>query len=209
MLGKVFTRNRQRGDTIIEVLLAVTIFSLVAVGALSIMNQGSAIAERSLETTLVRDQIDSQVDALRYLHDAYITAYTAGGMSKITGSNAASATAAQRWRYIVDSKTIASPTNLPHNPGNCQFPVGTTTFAINPSTMSILTTSPLQAGTYSKINSSGKAEGLWIEAVGPSAAADGSNTHFVNFYVRACWSSVGVSIPMTIGTVVRLYEPAS
>lgn len=207
MLGRFFGGDFERGDTIIEVLFAVTVFSLVVVGALSIMNQGSSIAERSLETTLVRDQIDGQVDALRFLHDAYITAYTTSGASKIVGSNSATATAAERWRYIVDSKTIASPTNLPHNPGNCQLPVGVTTFAINPSTMNVLTASPIQAATYAKINTSGKAEGLWIEAVGPSAATDGSKTHFVNFYVRACWSSVGQSIPMTIGTVLRLYEP--
>ncbi len=64
--------NRERGDTIIEVIFAVTVFSLVAVGGITIMNQGAATAQRSLEIGLAREQIDSQADALRYIHSAYI-----------------------------------------------------------------------------------------------------------------------------------------
>lgn len=57
----------QRGDTIIEVILAVTIFSLVAVGALTLMNSGTSMSQRSLETTLVRQQIDTQAELLRFV----------------------------------------------------------------------------------------------------------------------------------------------
>ena len=60
---------RNRGDTIIEVLLAVTIFSLVAVGSMVLMNRGVAMAQQSLETTLVRQQIDAQAEMLRFVHD--------------------------------------------------------------------------------------------------------------------------------------------
>jgi type II secretory pathway component PulJ len=62
----------QRGDTIIEVVFAVTVFSMVAVGGLALMNQGAAMAQRSLEIGMVRDQMDAQADALRYMHSAYI-----------------------------------------------------------------------------------------------------------------------------------------
>jgi len=43
-----------RGDTLIEVLLAVTIFSMLAVGVITVMNQGTHAAQRALEITLVR-----------------------------------------------------------------------------------------------------------------------------------------------------------
>ena len=46
-----------RGDTIVEVVFAVTIFSMVTVGAISIMNKGVAIAQQSLEITLVRQNV--------------------------------------------------------------------------------------------------------------------------------------------------------
>ena len=61
----------QRGDTIIEVLLAITVFSLVGVGAVTIMNQGVNTTQRALEITQVRQEIDSQVDALQAAHQAY------------------------------------------------------------------------------------------------------------------------------------------
>ena len=55
MLG----RRHERGDTIIEVMFAFVLFSMVIVGAFMIMNQGMALAQRSLEVTQVRQQIDS------------------------------------------------------------------------------------------------------------------------------------------------------
>lgn len=54
------------GDTIVEVMMAFAVFALVAVGAITIMNRGAAIADHSLEITLVREQIDSQANILRY-----------------------------------------------------------------------------------------------------------------------------------------------
>ena len=47
-------RKFNRGDTIVEVLLGVTIFSMVAVITLETMNRGMAISQYALETTLVR-----------------------------------------------------------------------------------------------------------------------------------------------------------
>ena len=55
-----------RGDTLIEVLFAITVFSLVVVTSLAIMNQGTQAALRSLQLTLVRQQVDSQAEALRF-----------------------------------------------------------------------------------------------------------------------------------------------
>ena len=57
-------RKFNRGDTLVEVLLGVTIFSLVAVIALETMNRGMAIAQYSLETTLVHQQVDAQAEML-------------------------------------------------------------------------------------------------------------------------------------------------
>ena len=65
-------RRGERGDIDYRGHFAVTVFSLAAVGGITIMNQGTATAQRSLEIGLVREQIDSQADALRYIHSAYI-----------------------------------------------------------------------------------------------------------------------------------------
>src|SRR5690606_19514648 len=62
------------GDTLIEVLLAVTIFSMVSDMSVAVMNRSSATAQRSLEVTLVKQQIDSQAEELRAAQHAAVNA---------------------------------------------------------------------------------------------------------------------------------------
>jgi type II secretory pathway pseudopilin PulG len=206
-------KNRELGDTIIEVLFAVTVFSLVAVGGLSIMNQGITTSQRALEITLVRQEIDAQAESLRFLHDAYIAAYHANGDYE--------GTPAQQWALmvasIVDTDTFTL-TNL-SNVSTCPVP-SSGAFIINTRTAKFVapSTDKLQdAQTYSRVeyestdsNAAVKsADGIWIEAVrsGDSGDANQSNSGYIDFNILACWNGPGLSVPVTIGTVVRLYEP--
>lgn len=66
-------QNFSKGDTIIEVLFAVTIFSALAISGLSVMNRGVGTAQRSLEISLVRQEMNNQAEILRFVHNAYIT----------------------------------------------------------------------------------------------------------------------------------------
>ena len=61
----------KRGDTIIEVMFAIAVFSLVAVITISMMNLGTANAEGSLELTTARHELNAQAEALRFVHSAY------------------------------------------------------------------------------------------------------------------------------------------
>jgi len=63
----------KKGDTLIEVMFAVGIFGLAAVGAISLMNKGLAVSQNNLETTMARQEIDTQAEALRFIHNAYLT----------------------------------------------------------------------------------------------------------------------------------------
>lgn len=204
-------RHTERGDTIIEVLFAVAVFSLVAVGCLAIMNQGTATAQRSLEVTLVRQQIQAQAEALRYINTAYISGYQENGTppagpaaewAKIRSSYAATGGATK----FGDVTGTSCPASVP----------GTNPFIMNARTAkiqdkSLLAMSPGGDGSlppfaqvmYDDSNSVTKAYGLWIEAV-PS---DGADVGYVDFHIRACWESPGASRPMTLGTIVRLYDP--
>ena len=65
-------RSLLRGDTLVEVMFAVAIFGLVAVGAISAMNQGLYSAQTALEVTMARSEIDAQTEALRFIHSAYL-----------------------------------------------------------------------------------------------------------------------------------------
>jgi type II secretory pathway pseudopilin PulG len=208
-----FVRQNERGDTIVEVLFAVAVFAMVAVGSLAIMNQGTATAERSLEITLVRQQIDAQAEAIRYIHESYVAAFQNNGSmptgtaaewvkmtSKTTGKGADGASAFGQTAGAVCPSTV---------PGQRPFILNARTAAVSngipvmsaPAGSSL---PPFSQVIYNDDSSINRAYGIWIEAV-PSTTTDG--TSFVDFHIRACWDSPGSSAPITLGTIVRLYEP--
>jgi len=199
--------NKTRGDTLIEVLFATAAFSLVAVGGLSIMNQGTAASQRALEITLVRQQIDAQAETLRFLNSSYIAAFKQG-ISSYPG------TPADEWHLIKN----LSPVNANISPlNNCDPGQNTNSFILNTHTAKFVQPvgigKPVASKTFSQVVYNGNnlvsAEGIWIEAISsvPSGNVSQINSGYIDFNIRACWDSSGQSIPVTIGTIVRLYEP--
>lgn len=63
----------KRGDTLIEVTIAIGIFSMIAIAIASVMSSGTSGSQMALETTLAREEIDAQADALRFIHSSYIS----------------------------------------------------------------------------------------------------------------------------------------
>ena len=212
-MRQLIYRERERGDTIVEVLFAVAVFALVAVGSMAIMNQGTATAERSLEITLVRQQIDAQAEAIRYIHEAYVAAFQNNGSSptgtaaewvkmtsKITGKGADGASAFGQTAGAVCPSVV--PGQRPFILNARTATVSNSVPIMSPPTGASLP--PFSQVIYNSDSSINQAYGLWIEAV-PSTTTNG--TSFVDFHIRACWDSPGGSAPITLGTIVRLYEP--
>lgn len=204
---------RIKGDTLIEVMFAFSIFALVAVGSLTIMNQGVATAQRSLEITLVRAQMDAQAEAIRYIHQAYVAAYQAGGAAP-TGT-------AAEWIKMT-SKTSGKGADSASPYGqvdgiNCPATTpGQHPFILNTHTATVEDSAPQSVGPadgslppFSQVRYLGStvqaAYGIWVEAVPSPVSANG--TSFVDFHIRTCWTGAGTARPMTLGTIVRLYEP--
>lgn len=205
-------RDNQRGDTIIEVLFAVTVFSLVAVGGLSLMNQGTAMAQRALEIGLVRQQMDTQADALRYLSRAYVESF-----------QAENSVAADVWEKVVvgNRQDKALDFDMVSNGVDCRLPEGGNyhPFALDvtklndsldtekhESTISSLVLMPSvkNTATYAKIETEPQpeAQGIWVEAVQQASSKD-----FYDFHITGCWQSPGQAAPIKLGTIVRLYAP--
>lgn len=201
-------RTLQSGDTLIEVLFAFAVLSLVIVGALSIMNQGAVSSQRSLETTLVREEIDSQATTLRFLHDAYVSKFQSNVTYVVN-------TPAGQWVQMAaaltatTSSTFGNITNCPAAPQK--------SFILDPTNATFIsdTSKLVKATTYAQIQYDAvsghlqQAQGIWIEAVRSKAETDQNkkNTRYIDFHINACWDGPGQGIPMTIGTIVRLYEP--
>lgn len=193
-----------RGDTLIEVLFAITVFALVMVGSLSIMNQGTIAAQRSVEITQVRQQIDAQAEAIRFIHSAYVAAYTPG-VTLPSGS-----TPAGQWNALVGKASTANASAFGNNAAalSCTpLPNPGRSFFINTQNVTVVPadTSAYRAPTTIAQVTAGVSEGIWVEAV--SSPVSGSANGFIDFHIRACWSDPGMGRLMNIGTIVRLYVP--
>ena len=196
-------KSNKRGDTLIEVLFASAVFSLIAVGGISIMNQGTATIQRSYEITLVRQEIDAQASALRFLNASYVASYSPG----LTTYNGPAA----QWASLdnaIDTSRVFISFGVSGN--SCPSKqVGS--FIINTLTGEFISSPNFSDPvTYSRVDygSPVTAQGIWIEAekVIPTDSFQ-LNTAYIDFHIKACWVSPGQSLPITLGTVVRLYEP--
>ncbi len=203
-------RYVSRGDTLVEVLFAITIFSLVAVSGLAIMNQGAATSQRALEITLVRQEIDAQAESLRFLNSSYVAAYR-------SDATYPSNTPAGQWQIMLESILATANVSASDfggstctNPPNGSFIINTksATF-IAPSEGKLNIPQTFSQVVYDNAGQVITADGIWIEAVRSATVLGNnqSNTGYIDFHIRACWDSPGQSIPVTIGTIVRLYEP--
>ena len=193
----------QRGDTIIEVVLAFAVFSFVSIGAMTIMGQGSNTAQRALEITQVRQEIDSQAQALRAAQQAYTAS---GGL------------ATSQWRTIAQSGSINDSQKYSDDT-RCPTEADINgSFIMNPANASAVTSAPANwfknieapdAPTYAKVLPNGatvEAHGMWIER---SFDDGGNGPDSFDFIVRACWFGAGLDTPLQLETSVRLYEPGS
>lgn len=200
----------ERGDTLIEVLFAFAILSLVVVSAMSIMNQGVLATQRSLETTLVREEVDAQATTIRFLHDAYVAKFSSSATYPVN-------TPAGQWVEMTKNLTATAATSFGAATTCPTAP--TSAFVVDGATAKYVKNvgnKLTRATTFAqlKYDSSGvftEAQGIWVEAIRSAASADmnKNNVRFIDFHIRACWDGPGGGQPMTIGTIVRLYEPRS
>ena len=105
-----FSQRVKRGDTLIEVALAIGIFSMVAITIVSVTSASTTGAQSSLEVTLTREELDIQAEALRFIHESYV----AGTQSKDTSSNKY----AKLWQQIT-SRAAEPDADVSYNPEVC------------------------------------------------------------------------------------------
>lgn len=190
-------RVYERGDTIVEVVIAFAIFAIAAIGTIVVINNGLATTQRNLEISLVRQQIDSQGEMIRFLRDA---------------NNAT-------WQELIDAgNLVSSPYELSASCQEASSIAGSKTFFVVPTfdgdieattfeRVAVTSSNLTDPATYAKINyadSPVQSEGIWIQV----AQAQTTTTNPVeayDFYIHACWDSVGTNVPMTLGTIVRVY----
>ncbi len=105
----------RKGDTLIEVAIAIAIFSLVAIGVVSVINGSTSTSQSALEVTVTREEMDAQAEALRFIHTSYI----AGGKANAVGNDKYQ----QLWEKIAGrAEHTASEVEriLDYNPATCR-----------------------------------------------------------------------------------------
>ena len=223
----------KRGDTLIEVMLAVGIFSMVAVAVVAVMNGGTSEAQTSLEATLAREEIDAQAEALRFIHRAYVIDKNSGQENNL----------GKLWKEIIKKAITSNPVNpeiINYSPTSCSklyddavssqgeayqygFLINTRQLgATNPTAATtIIGKDKLkQTVTYPRLfNDTGElmgqsdtatGEGIYIIAIkDPTSTQIGKNktSAYYDFYIRTCWYGTNDQTPSTISTLIRLYDP--
>lgn len=195
----------QKGDTLVEVLLAMAVFAVVMMIGLSTMNNGMSRALASLQLTMARNTMDSQAEALRFANAAYISEFRSDG-------GAVTSAAARVWQDQLTAGAQGAATPL----DACSR--GTSAFVLSRNDLSYhgketitnaVTYPRIAYGTGADSNaitnpsaSYSRSEGIWVEKVHLA------HTNYYDFHIRACWSAPGSNVNTTLGTIVRLYDPA-
>lgn len=205
---------RSKGDTIIEVMLALTIFSMLAVGALAIMNRGVAGSQDALEATMVRNEMDAQAETLRFLHQAYMNSPSSSSKPVTEFKKLINDNRERGDIYLRKSATEFGKQDCINN-----IPYPDESFVVNPNTGSVVSGSsrlvPMASASATEVfaqltyDKDGRpvSNGMWIEAVGGSSTSDAAGTvsPYIDFHIRACWNAASSGVPRTLGTIVRLY----
>lgn len=243
-----------RGDTIIEVLLATTIFALISISTMVIMNSNTNNLEANLELTMVRAEVDAQAEAIRFIHDAYVAE---GDYSVVVQADNSKSQYYRLWKYLTEDLATNTDTGAPaaaqdscddyYGDGANSIFGSRRTYAIDTRTLSVAQNSSgtfneteikkivfpadqatfVPAVTYSRIvygdtdpddqalisdnaTNISSVQGLWVNTVPAQVNSSVANAkpEFFDFHVYACWYGPGRNHPSTIGTILRLYNPA-
>lgn len=188
-------KSSERGDTLIEVLLAMAILSAIIVGAITMMNRGHAIARDSLERSQVTALMTEQAEMLRYVRDSYDPSETgplvppASLWEDLTNNWTANAEDA-------GCKANANPFYLRKtlNPSG----------QVEPEIVDF-DESTIDSGSSNYVETHAKpGSGLWVEAEPPAGAG---GVEYIDFYIKGCWSPSGEGPQQEAKTIVRLYMP--
>lgn len=182
-------RRLQSGDTIIEVLFATAVGSLIVMMALTLMNRNLATIQLSVESTLVRQQIDAQGEYLRYLADQYNVAPT-----DATGQIFADILAHRTSADAATDFGECAPTDI-----NKAFYLVPT----DPTASVALSKQPYVLASSQPDSYAVAGKGIWVEAVGPAPVSGAAN--YMDFHILACWDNPGSAAKSTTGTIVRVF----
>ena len=181
-------------------LVAISVLSVVVVGAFSLMNRGVAQMYDSMEKAEVRLLLDRQIESLAYARDEYFLVADAGSTDSFNNFDTA---AYHVWDTLRGSTfSIGAVPALDSCTGTPQNAFWIVSDASNElSIVSINTSGALKNVTADGFPAPG--DGIWIQKINSLASAQ---VPYKDFYIRACWRQSSSPKTQVLSTVLRLYD---
>lgn len=226
-----FYARTKRGDTIVEVMFAMAVFCFVAVLAISSMNLGLGKAEGTLELTTVRNEINAQAEAIRFVAQAKNSGDTGSLKNlweKITG-NAVVSDSSDILKfsqidkcddvYNNDNTALKKAKAFVLNIRNLQTDdMNKTYISVNHgnffkaapiSSRIVYNNGPMGVGNSTDIglntDSAQHTTVSSVEGMWDLAVKDRSGAYY-DFYIQACWYPPNSKSPTKLDTVIRIYN---
>lgn len=168
-------RNQaERGDTLVEVTVAMAVLGLMLAASLAVINRGLMGVSNAVERTSVRASLSSQAELLRYVFDDPVT-------NEVT------------YKKILKRKLSNNLGQKGCEIGNGSgfyLSVGSGTSPVEMHELNPANTAELASNVYGQPEAGddkGKSLGIWIEGDKHDGQKDGM-PGYIDFYVRACWT---------------------
>jgi len=185
----------RRGDTLVEVLLATVILSIVLAGAFSLSNQAIQTGQGSLERTEAVNIVREYAESFRFIHGSETDGYQAAWDAVLAGASS------NRPTYTDDKycdTSIANPKYLNFAElGSSPVSAGNLVKGFN-----LPTTGGRLDYSGATDNNSDDLFAVWFEVYD----SDPINAGTVDIHIRACWDTLGGDSVDRAGAVVRLTE---
>ncbi len=170
-------RNQaERGDTLVEVTVAMAVLGLMLAASLAVINRGLMGVSNAVERTSVRASLSSQAELLRYVFDDPVT--NEETYKKILGRTKPNNNLGQNGCEIGGGGFYLSVNNKTGTPPVEMYELnsaGTTELANN-----------VYGQPEAARDKSGNSLGIWIE--GDKHDGKDGMPGYIDFYVRACWT---------------------
>ena len=169
-------KRAERGDTLVEVTVAMAVLGLMLAASLAVINRGLMGVSNAVERTSVRASLSSQAELLRYVFDDPVAnKATYGEILKRTQPNGklgqnGCEIGGGGFYLSVNNKTGTPPVEI---------------HELDPAKTKQLTDNVY--GQPEAGNDKGNSLGIWIEGDKHDGQKDGM-PGYIDFYVRACWT---------------------
>ena len=168
-------RNQaERGDTLVEVTVAMAVLGLMLAASLAVINRGLMGVSNAVERTSVRASLSSQAELLRYVFDDPVTNE-------------------ETYKKILKRKLNNNLGQKGCEIGNGSgfyLSVGSGTSPVEMYELNPADTAHLANNVYGQPEAardkSGNSRGIWIE--GDKHDGKDGMPGYIDFYVRACWT---------------------